>query len=122
ARALRGRLVEPAREPGVVERLARRDEPELDVAVGPPDLLAVQDAGRVEVLDGGGDPAVEPRRVERADGRDARPAGDEPRPRGAHVLAERREGAHAGDDDATRRGGPCPGHRTSFPVRTVAAR
>ena len=36
---------------GLVHRLAGGDEPELDVAVGPPLVLAVEDAARVEVVD-----------------------------------------------------------------------
>ena len=116
------RVVEPARQAGILQRLARGHQPELDVAVGAPDLLAVEDPGRVEVLDGADDPAVEPRRVEGVDRRDAGAARDEAVPRRTHVLPERAQRAHAGDDDAPRGVGPAPAHRTGFPVRTVAAR
>ena len=40
---------EPLRQPGLVHRLARRDERELRVAVVAPDLLAVEHVRRVEV-------------------------------------------------------------------------
>src|SRR4029077_21215104 len=40
ARPLGEIALEPFRKPGLVERLARRDEPELDVAVGPTELLS----------------------------------------------------------------------------------
>ena len=49
-------VVQPAGQAGVVQRLARAHQRELDVAVRPPHLLAVQDARRVEVPDLGGDP------------------------------------------------------------------
>ena len=104
-------------QPGLVERLARGHEPELDVAVGPAHVLAVEDAARVEVAHLGGDPRREPRRVEGLDRADAGPSGDQPVPGRGHVVAEGGDGAHPGDDDAS-----ALGHRTSFPVRTVAAR
>ena len=73
--------LEAFRQPGLVERLAGGHEAELDVAVGPALVLAVEDVARVEVADLGGDPRREPRRVERLDGPDAGPAGDQARPR-----------------------------------------
>jgi hypothetical protein len=43
--ALGERGVEAAGQPGMIQRLARRHEAELDVAVGAPDVLAVEDRG-----------------------------------------------------------------------------
>src|SRR4029079_19680868 len=115
--------LDPVREAGLVHRLARRDEPELDVAVGPADLLAVEDLARVEVADLAGDLAVDPHRVERLDHPDRGKTATQARPRGRDVLAERGDQAHAGHDHAPWLGRPgCGLHRTSFPVRTVAAR
>ncbi len=115
-------VVEAGRQAGVDERLVRAHERELDVAVGPPHLLAVEDVGRVEVLDLGGDPDGQARGIEA--GHVATP--DRPAMRPAHVVldvvADGVHRAHAGDDDPARLGRPRPGHRTSFPVRTVAAR
>ena len=48
-------VVEAPGQPGLVQRLARGHERELDVAVGAPHLLAVEDVGRVEVVDLAGD-------------------------------------------------------------------
>ena len=53
-----------------------------------------------------------------------RPA-TQPRPRRRDVVAERRDQPHPGHDDPSRLDGQVPlrrAHRTSFPVRTVAAR
>ena len=58
-------------QPRLVQRLARDHEPELDVAVHPPHLLAVDDAARVEVAHLGGDLRVDARRIERLDRPDA---------------------------------------------------
>ena len=49
-------------------------------------------------------------------------AGGEPAPGGGHVGSERAPRAHPGDDVPPRPVRPAPRHRTSFPVRTVAAR
>src|SRR4029079_7317955 len=122
ARARRHVVVEAWRKAGVDERLVGAHEGELDVAVGPPPLLAVEDVGRVEVLDLGGDSDRQAGGVEAGDRGDAGPPGEEPGPGRGHVVADRRQRAHAGDDDAPGLGRPGPGHRTSLPVRTVAAR
>ena len=62
----------------------------------------------------------QPRRVERLDRPDAGPPGDEALPGGRDVVAEGRDGAHAGDDDAARAPRRLIGR--ACPVRTVAAR
>ena len=111
---------EAGRQPGLIHGLAGGDERELDVAVVAALLLAVEDRGWVEVLDLGGDPGRKARRIELRDGADARAAGDHRLPRRRHVESERCDGAHAGDDDARLAVGRT--HRTSFPVRIVAAR
>ena len=115
-------VVEPAGQPGLVERLAGAHERELDVPVRPADVLAVEDRRRVEVLDLAGDLRRHARRIELRDRRDPRAARDHPLPGGGDVVAQGVDRAHAGDHDAARSLGPAPGHRTSFPVRTVAAR
>ena len=76
--------LDPVREAGLVHRLARGHEPELDVAVGPADLLAIEDVARIEVVDLAGDLAVDPRRVEGLDHPDAGLTGDSGR---AHDVA-----------------------------------
>ena len=73
--------VEPAREPGLVERLARRHERELREAVGAALLLAVEDDGRVEVRHLAGDPRGDAGRVERGDRGRSRTARRPARPR-----------------------------------------
>ena len=110
--------LEPLGQPGLVERLACRDEPELDVAVGPAQLLAVEDAARVEVADLAGDPrrSAATGRTPRSSGRRTGRRRGPPRS-SATSLPSAVTSAHAGHDDAA----PL-GHRTSFPVRTVAAR
>ena len=110
---------EASRQPGLVQRLARRHQPEGDVAVGAALILAIEDTARVEVVHLAGDLRRDPRRIEGLDPADAGAAGDEVRPARGDVVAERREESHARDDDppAVR-----VVHRTSFPVRTVAAR
>src|SRR4029078_13284181 len=76
------------RKAGLVHRLPRRHEPELDVAVGPADVLAVEDAARVEGAGLAPDLGVDASRVERLDRPDGGPAVHECRPGGRHVLAE----------------------------------
>ena len=110
--------LEPLGEPCLVERLARGHEPELDVPVRPAQLLAVEDVARVEVVDLGGEPGGEPGRIEVLDRAHAAPPGNEPGPGRRHVVPERRDEPHPGHDDPA----PVVVHRTSFPVRTVAAR
>ena len=73
--------LEAFRQAGLVERLAGGDEPELDVAVRPALVLAVEDAARIEVDDLAGDPRGQAARIERRDRPDAGAAGDEARPR-----------------------------------------
>ena len=130
--------VEPLREAGVGQRLARRHEGELRVAVVAALLLAIQDRRRVEVGDLAGDPRRHARRVEGGDRPDARAAGDEPVPGGGDIAAEGGHHPQPGDDHpagtragAARAGRACPtragaaravAHRTSLPVRIVAAR
>ena len=111
---------EPLRQAGVDLRLARRDQAEGDIAVRPPELLAVEHVARVEARHLAGDARRHARWIERLDRADAAPSRDQPVPRGGHIHAERRDGTHPGDHDAARRA--CRSHRTSFPVRTVAAR
>ena len=104
-------------EAGLVERLACRDQRELDVPVGPAQLLAVEDPAGVEVVHLAGDARGQARRIERLDGPDPGAAGDEVLPGRRHVVPERGDEAHPGHHDPS-----SVGHRTSFPVRTVAAR
>ena len=108
-------VVQAAGQAGLVERLAGADERELDVAVRAPHLLAVEDVGRVEVLDLGGDLDAEPGRVEVRDRRDAGASGDEPVPGRGHVVAERRDRAHAGDDHPARRSTAKPSSSHELP-------
>ncbi len=75
--------VEPIREAGVGQRLARRHEGELRVAVVAALLLAVEDEGRVEVRDLAGDPRGHARRVEGGD----RPMPERPAMRPSQVVA-----------------------------------
>ena len=126
------------RQAGLVHRLPSGDQSKLSTAIVAPLSLVVQDARRIEALDLGPDPGVEPRGVELRDGADARSAGDHSFPGGFDVETQRGEGAHAGNDDAGRmavfvgrlahRLRRCVvakyivRHRTSFPVRMVAAR
>ena len=51
-------------KPGLVHRLARRDQRELRVAVVAPDLLAIEDVRRIEVLDLARDLAGDAPRIE----------------------------------------------------------
>ena len=110
--------LEPLRQAGLVERLAGGDQPELDVAVGPAELLAVEDAAGVEVADLGGDP-----RRSAATGRTPRSCGRRTgrRPGRPRSMATSLPSAVTMPIPVTttRRRSR---HRTSFPVRTVAAR
>ena len=84
--------LEAFRQAGLVHRLARGDQPELDVAVGPADLLAIEDVGRVEVADLAGDLRRSSRDGSKAvDGRDPGATGDQAIPRRRDVVAERRD-------------------------------
>jgi hypothetical protein len=112
---LRQLAVEPIRKARLIERLPGDDEAELDVAVGPAQVLAVEHAGGVEVANLGGDLGIDPRGIEGLDPPDPGSTSDQAVPGRGHVVAERGDRAHAGHDHATR-------HRTSLPVRTVAAR
>ena len=108
---------------GVVHRLARRDQGELRGAVVAADLLAVEHAAGVEVLDLAGHPAGDALGIEGRDAPHAGLAGHQPLPERRHVVAERRDRAHARDDDAAAPGhGFKLAHRMNRPVRIVAAR
>src|SRR5262245_21518611 len=109
---------EPLGEPGLVHRLARRDQPELDVAFGSPKVLAVEYVAGVEVLDLTRNLRREPARIEALDAAHAAATVDEAVPRRRDVVAQRRHGTHTGDHNAAM----AVVHRTSLPVRTVAAR
>ena len=100
-------------------RLACRHEPELDVAIRPALLLAVEDVAGVEVPDLAGDLRVRPATGRTLDRADAGAAGEEARPRGRDIVAER---VTAPIPVTTTRRPLRSRHRTSFPVRTVAAR
>ena len=116
---------ETVRQAGHVHGLACRDQAELDVPVGPAQLLAVEDMAGVEVGDLAGNLGGEPGRVEGLDAADPGAPGDEVLPGRLDPGPERGDEPQAGDDDPRRNGGPGrgePAHRTSFPVRTVAAR
>ena len=122
-------------------RLARGDEPELDVAVRPAEVLAVEDVRSAsKSRTSAGDPATSAAtgRTTRSS-RDAGPPGRRrPGPRStADVRVPRarvtqrpsrrcsaRRAAASGGQGAERHRTPPwrPAHRTSFPVRTVAAR
>ena len=105
--------LEVLRQAGLVHRLARGHQGELRVAIVAPDLLAVEHLRRVEVLHLAGDLAGHPLRIERGDATNAGVTAHEARPERGHVVAERRHGAHAGDDHAPSRAGV--GHRTNLP-------
>ena len=111
--------LEPIGQAGLVERLAGGHQPELDVAVRPAQLLAVEDAARVEVLDLGGEPGGEPRRVERSRSGGRRSARRRARPRSTATSLPSAVTSPMPVTTTRRRS---VAHRTSFPVRTVAAR
>ncbi len=73
--------LEPLGQSGLVDRLAGRHQPELDVAIRAPDFLAIEDGARVEVADLGTDSGCDTRRVERLDRPDPGTAGEQARPR-----------------------------------------
>src|SRR4029077_4764736 len=110
---------EVLRESGRRHRLACGDEPEQDVALRSAELLAGEDLGPIEVPHLAGDLRCHPRWVEPGNRPDATASGRHPGPGARYVVAERRDRAHAGHHDATR---GWVGHRTSLPVRIVAAR
>ena len=87
-------------EAGVAHRLGDRGPRVVDVAIVAAHFLLRHHRVGVEALDLARDLAGHLRRIEAGDPRDAAPAVDEPVPEGRHVVADRREGAHAGDDDA----------------------
>src|SRR5438045_86912 len=93
---------EPAHrhEPGEDQRMEARlrAEREEDVAVEAPQLPRVVEPGRVEAFDLAGDADERVARVERADPVDAAPPRDRGVPGRPGVVAERRDGAEAGDD------------------------
>ena len=106
-------------QPGLVERLARRDQPELDVAVGAAQLLAVEDAAGIEVVDLAGDLRVSRDGSNASIVRTPDSAGDEALPRSWRTSLP--SAVTMPMPVTTTRRRPI-GHRTSFPVRTVAAR
>jgi len=87
-------------QPRVLHRLAPGAEGEQHVALELADLFRRGDLGRVEVLDLRRDPHGQPLGVERADPVDSAPPGDGGLPGGPSVVAERRDGAKAGDSDS----------------------
>jgi hypothetical protein len=84
-------------ERGVRHRLSRRAQREDDVALELPDLLRRSHLRRVEVLDLGCDPDRNVAGIERADPVDSALPGQRSPPRGGRVVADRRDGAEAGD-------------------------
>jgi len=114
------RAFESRREPGLVHRLAGRHERQLNVAIVSALVFAIEDRRRIEILDLGGDAGGQPRGIELCDGTHARSAGNHSVPGGGDVEPESRQGAHTRDDNSGLPAGRA--HRTSFPVRMVAAR
>ena len=117
ARRARPRVA-PAAPPGPSPRAPRRGRtgcsgPSAGAPCGRGRALDRSRAPRRAIRDG------QSRRVERLDRADARPSRDQAVPGRGDVVAEGRDGTHPGHDDAT---ASLLGHRTSFPVRTVAAR
>ena len=85
------RLARAEREPGVVHRHLGRRQRVVDERVHLLDLFGVDEVGGVEVLDLGGDPAVEEGRIESRDAADARLPSDEG---GPGLLDARPEGVN----------------------------
>ena len=83
---------------GVAQRLGGRGPGEVDVAVVAAHFLLGHHRVRLEAAHLAGDLAVDAAGVERGDAVDAAAAGDQPFPERRHVVAERRDGAHAGHD------------------------
>ena len=108
--------LEAAREPGLVQCLARRNQRELRVAIVAAQLLSIEDVRRIEVPDLAAHLARHALGIERGDGAHSRLPADEPLPETLDVVSERRDCAHARDHDAP------AGHVTNLPVRMVAAR
>jgi hypothetical protein len=115
---LRLGALEPFGQAGHVHRLARGNEAELDVAIGPPHVLSVEHVGGVEVAHLARDLGRDAARVEPLDAANAGPTRDEVVPRLLDGEAERRHEPEARDHDAA----AALDHRTTLPVRTVAAR
>src|SRR6185436_2927081 len=99
---LRQRAVDATGEPGLVHRLPRDDEAELDVPIRAARVLAIEDGRRVEVARLRGDLRVHTRRIEGLDRVDAGATREQPLPRRGDVRPERGDGAHPGDHDPTR--------------------
>jgi len=71
------------------------------VTIGPPDVLRVLEIIlRVEIADLTRDLAIERAGVERLDSPDAADAVPQVAPERIEILADRRDDAHAGDDDS----------------------
>ena len=66
----------------------------------PADVFGIEDGFRVEILDLAGEMDLESGGIEKRDGADAAPAGQQAFPVGRHVIGERVDRAHAGDHDA----------------------
>src|SRR5204863_1908222 len=79
--------LEPWRKSSLVHRLARRDEPEDDIAVHPPEVLAIEDVGGVQIVDLGRDLGGDPRRVERLNPTDPGASGRQRLPEAPDVVA-----------------------------------
>src|SRR5439155_11722871 len=86
-------------QPGVGERLARREQGELAEAIEPPRLLRREQLLGVKILHLAGDRHVEVRRIEEADGADARLPFDQIAPGLGHAVPDWRDRAEPGDDD-----------------------
>ena len=86
-------------EAGVVDRLARRHEHELAVAVGASSQLAVHGDRRIEVLDLAGEADRSIAQGEIRDRGAAAPAADDALPRLLAGVAERRDHSDAGQHD-----------------------
>ena len=83
---------------------------ELGKAVGAPDFLGRREGGkRVEILDLGGNLAVELRGIEAGDPGDAALAGEQVVPESVHLMTQRGNHAQAGDDYPAL--GPVAGHK-----------
>ena len=113
--------VEALGEARLGHRLVGRDQGELRIAVVAALLLAVEHHRRIEVRHLAPDLRGDPGRVEGRDPPDPRAPGEQPVPGRRRIPPEGGHEAQPGDDDSPVAAAPA-GHRTSFPVRIVAAR
>ncbi len=104
------------RQAAVVEGLDARGDAVMDERIHVARFLRRDVLLDVEALDLAGDATGQRRRVEARDRVDARPAGEDVGPRFGDRVADRRDDAEAGDDDATAthacHAGDCDGRRT----------